>query len=327
MRFAFLQEPPFCFTGDGGKVRGCDVELAETVCEKLGIKDFQPVEAEFAELLPGLNAERWTMTTGLFVSAERERIVNFTQPIWLLGDGLLVRKDNPREIVGYRSIATDPEAKLGVITDQIQHRTALENGVPPERIRFFSTQAEAAEAVANGTVHAYASVAMAHRGCLSRWPNMPLDVVDVSATEKEPAFGAFALAKSNGALRRRIDQCLGDLLGSSDQQGDDGGIRLFGFGDRPDSLGVRLRRRCSGRAILGALGNAATQQSSNRNVFVDVRPMNALATADKTANWHAVRTWRREGAETTRSGRTVRGRRPRRCAACRRTVLLRSQAA
>jgi polar amino acid transport system substrate-binding protein len=215
MKFAFLQEPPFCFTVDAGVVRGSDVELARAVCDELGISDFEPVEAEFAELLPGLTAGRWTMTTGLFVSAERGRIVDFTRPIWSLSDGLLVRKDNPRCLTGYRSIAADHEARLAVITDQIQHQTALENGVPPARISLFATQAEAAEAVASLAVDAYASVSMAHRGYLARWPNAPLEVVDVSAMEKEPAFGAFALAKTNGGLRRRIELCLGDLLGSA----------------------------------------------------------------------------------------------------------------
>ncbi len=215
MRFAFLQEPPFCFTDEAGKVLGCDVELAQMICDELGIADFVTVEAEFAELLPGLNTDRWTMTTGLFVSAERERIVDFTRPIWSLGDGLLVRKGNPRVLSGYRAIAAHPKAMLGVITDQIQHQTALENDIPPERIAFFATQAEAAEAVVSGTVDAYASVAMAHRGYLSRWPDTALDVVDVPALEKEPAFGAFALAKSNGELWRRIDSCLASLLGSA----------------------------------------------------------------------------------------------------------------
>ena len=214
MKFAFLQEPPFCFTDETGKVLGCDVELARMVCDELGMTDFQPVEAEFAELLPGLNAGRWTMTTGLFVSAERERTVDFTQPIWSLNDGLLVWNGNPRGIVGYQSIAADAKTTLGVITDQIQHQTALENGVAPERISLFATQAEAAEAVANGKVHAYASVAMAHRGYLARSPDAPLEVVDVPIIEKQPAFGAFALAKSNADLRRRIDLCLDKLLGS-----------------------------------------------------------------------------------------------------------------
>jgi polar amino acid transport system substrate-binding protein len=213
MRFAFLQEPPFCFTDASGRVDGCDTKLASKICQMLDLGDFSPIEAEFAELLPGVADGRWDMTTGLFVSDERKRLVDFTRPIWSLPDGLMVAKDNPLGLKGYRSLARHPSAILAVIADQIQHQTALQNGVPPDRVRIFATQAQAAEAVAKGAVQAYASVAMAHRGYIARRPDARLDVVDVPASEKLPAAGAFALARSSGALRQRIDRCLSDLLG------------------------------------------------------------------------------------------------------------------
>lgn len=215
MRFAFLQEPPFCFTDTSGNLRGCDAMLAERVCQLLELETFSPVETEFAELLPGLARDRWDMTTGLLISDERLKLVDFTRPIWTLSDGLLVAKGNPRAFDGYRSVAADQATLIGVISGQIQHQTALQNGVPPERIRIFATQAEAADAVAAGVVHAYASVAMAHRGYLGRHPEAALAVIDVPAVEKQPATGAFALAKGNAALLQGIDSCLGHLLGST----------------------------------------------------------------------------------------------------------------
>jgi polar amino acid transport system substrate-binding protein len=214
MKFAFLEEPPFCFTDVSAEVSGCDVELAQKVSGMLGLKDFAAVGTEFAELLPGLVDGRWTMTTGLFVSDERRRIVDFTRPIWSLQDGLLVMQGNPCGLDGYQSIAKDPTALIGVITDQVQHLTALRNGVSPSQIRLFATQADAARAVADGMVHAYASVAMAHRGYLARRPEMPLGLVEVAAAEKQPSTGAFAIAKENAGLLRRIDDCLDELLGS-----------------------------------------------------------------------------------------------------------------
>lgn len=214
LTFAFLQEPPFCFTDASGEVAGCDTELARKVCQTLGLEAFSPVETEFARLLPGLTRGEWNMTTGLFISDERKKSVNFTRPIWVLQDGLLVAKGNPREFKGYRSIAEDEAALIAVISGQVQHQTALQNGVPPERIRIFATQAGAADAVGAGAVHAYASVAMAHRGYLAQHFNAPLAVIDVPAAEKQPAAGAFALAKDNAILRQRIDSCLDDLLGS-----------------------------------------------------------------------------------------------------------------
>jgi polar amino acid transport system substrate-binding protein len=213
MRFAFLQEPPFCFTDVSGRVSGCDTELAAKICRMLDLEDFSPIEAEFAELLPGVADGRWDMTTGLFVSDERKRLVEFTRPIWSLPDGLMIAKDNPLGLKGYRSLARHPSAILAVISDQIQHQTALQNGVPPDRIRIFATQAQAAEAVAKGTVQAYASVAMAHSGYIAQRPDERLDVVEVPALEKQPAAGAFALARSNPALRQKVDRCLNELLG------------------------------------------------------------------------------------------------------------------
>ncbi|TIW22863.1 MAG: transporter substrate-binding domain-containing protein [Mesorhizobium sp.] len=214
MRFAFLQEPPFCFTDASGRAGGCDTQLASKICQMLELADFSPIETEFAELLPGVANGRWDMTTGLFISDERRKLVGFTRPIWSLPDGLMVAKDDPLGLEGYRSLARHPSALLAVISDQIQHQTALHNGVPPERVRTFATQAEAANAVAIGAVQAYASVAMAHRGYIARRPGALLDVVDVPASEKQPAAGAFALAKSNAALSQRIDSCLADVLGS-----------------------------------------------------------------------------------------------------------------
>ncbi|MGX9143911.1 transporter substrate-binding domain-containing protein [Mesorhizobium sp. 128a] len=214
MKFAFLEEPPFCFTSASGEVSGCDVELARKVVAMLGLARLIPLGTEFADLLPGLVEDRWTMTTGLFVSDERKHLVDFTRPIWALADGLLVAKGNPRGFFGYRSIAQDPTALLGVITGQVQHATALQNGISPEQIRLFATQADAAKAIADGIVHAYASVAMAHRGYLTRRPDMAVGLVEVPSVEKQPSAGAFAIAKDNSALLRSINACLGELLGS-----------------------------------------------------------------------------------------------------------------
>jgi len=88
--FAYLQEPPFCFRQDDGIARGCDVELAQTLLPMIGGRRFQPVEAEFAQLLGGLLQGRWMMTTGLFVTDERRMQVDFSRSIWALHDGAAV---------------------------------------------------------------------------------------------------------------------------------------------------------------------------------------------------------------------------------------------
>ena len=216
--FAYLQEPPFCFRDGDSAVRGCDVELEQAVLPAAGGGRFEPVEAEFAQLLSGLVDGHWMMTTGLFVTDERRARVDFSRPIWALHDGLLVLAGNPRGLAGYGSLARDRSAVLGAIVEQVQHATALRLGVPADRIRPFRTQDEAAGAVADGRVDAYASVASAHRGYLANRPDAALAVVDVPVAEQPPAYGAFAFAKESRQLRDAIDSALAAYLGSPEHR-------------------------------------------------------------------------------------------------------------
>lgn len=214
MKFAYLIEPPFNFRDQDGKVVGCDIEVAEHVLLELGRSPFELVEAEFAELLPGVAAGRWQMTTGLFGTEERRKIASFSRPIWALPDGLLVKKGNPLEIAGYRSIAENPDCILAIVRDQFQHRTAVEFAVPSNRIAIFETYAEAAVAVRDGSADAYASVALAHSGFMAQNPSWALEVVTIPQSEKAPAFGSFAFGPTDIELRNSVDEVLARYLGS-----------------------------------------------------------------------------------------------------------------
>jgi polar amino acid transport system substrate-binding protein len=228
MKFGYLIEPPFNYRLDDGRVTGCDVEVARIVLAEIGEADFQPIETEFAELLPGVESGRWRMTTGLFATDERRKIASFSRPIWALPDGLLVRKGNPRELTGYSSVAENAAVRLAVIRGQIQHRTALRLGVPDRRIHIFETYASAADAVLDGAVDAYASVARAHASFIEHHPRFDLDFVLVQPTERQPAFGSFAYAKDDTAFQQSVDAVLDVFIGSPKHRAL---MARFGFGD------------------------------------------------------------------------------------------------
>lgn len=214
--FAYLIEPPFNYRDHAGTVTGCDVELARQVLEMVGLHEVELVEAEFAQLLPGLVDGRWRMTTGLFATEERRQVAAFSRPIWALPDGLLVAKGNPIGLTGYRTVARIQGCMLAVIRDQIQHRSAVEFGVRSDHILIFETYGEAARAVLDGRAHAYASVARAHGGFIEQSDGPPLEVVMVAADEKEPAVGCFGFGKLDDDFRRAVDDALTAYLGSSE---------------------------------------------------------------------------------------------------------------
>jgi polar amino acid transport system substrate-binding protein len=226
LKFAYLIEPPFNYRDADGTVTGCDVELARYVLEELG-EPFEPVEADFAELLPGLGQSRWQMTTGLFATEERKRYALFSRPIWALPDGLLVAKGNPLGLVGYRSAAAKG-IRVAAIRGQVQHQAALDFGVGADRLQIFDTYEQAADAVATGAVDAYASVARAHTGFLAQHPELSLDVVSVPASEKLPARGSFGFARHDEALCRSVGAILERFIGTPEHRAL---MARFGFDD------------------------------------------------------------------------------------------------
>ncbi|MEM1075975.1 MAG: transporter substrate-binding domain-containing protein [Pseudomonadota bacterium] len=214
MKFAYLIEPPFNYVDASGRVTGCDVELARYVFEEIGITDFEAIETEFAELLPGVAAGRWRMTTGLFGTDERRKCALFSRPIWALPDGLLVAKGNEMGLEGYQSVADNSDARLAVIRDQFQHRSAVEFGVNKDRIMIFETYTEAAQAVRDGNAQAYASVGRAHGGFIEQNPECGLELVLVPDSEKPPAFGSFAFGLKDADLLNDVDAVLSWFLGT-----------------------------------------------------------------------------------------------------------------
>lgn len=233
MKFAYLIEPPFNYRGQSNTITGCDVELAKYALNELGIKNPEFVEAEFAELLPGLALNKWQMTTGLFATEERQNSALFSRPIWALPDGLLVNVNDASNLVGYQSIAENSNHTLAVIRDQFQHYSALNFGVPEERIVIFETYKEAAQAVLEKRATAYASVARAHQGYLEQYPNSKLTVLTIPTSEKPPAFGCFGFAKADTELQLAVDEVLNEYLGSKQHRSM---MNVFGFSDNDTDL-------------------------------------------------------------------------------------------
>ncbi|MBW6423308.1 transporter substrate-binding domain-containing protein [Rhizobium sp. XQZ8] len=209
MRFAWIAEPPFNFR-KGSSLTGCDVELARYVFSLLG-ETFEPVETEFGDLLDGLADERWDVATGMFLTPERMTRAPFTISIWSLRDGLLVQRAEAGTISGYRDIARNG-FKLAVLEGQLQHRTALDLGVPDADIVVMRNYEDAAQAVATGTVLAYASVELAHLAHIEH--NGALACVPVPLEERPPEEGGFACR--NAAIRDRLNSVLADFIGGNE---------------------------------------------------------------------------------------------------------------
>jgi polar amino acid transport system substrate-binding protein len=214
---AYLEEPPFYWTGEDHCATGADIELADVVLRAIGVSSIEHQSTSFEELLPGVQEGRWDMNVPIFVTPERAGRVAFSVPVWSLGDGFLLCQGNPKALTSYRAVAARNDARLGIVAGTIQYDAAMSAGVSDSQIVAFKDQPHAIDALLAGEIDAYASTAVGSRVLASA--NKELEVVAHEASKEGAApVGAFSFNKSNHALLQAMNEQLRKYLGSADHR-------------------------------------------------------------------------------------------------------------
>lgn len=87
--------PPFNYYNDQNQLTGFDVEIANAVCMELGVK-YTPVTTAWDGIIEGLRAKRYDGVWGsMAITEERLKVVDFSDPYYLSGAQLLVKKGSP----------------------------------------------------------------------------------------------------------------------------------------------------------------------------------------------------------------------------------------
>jgi polar amino acid transport system substrate-binding protein len=217
---AILDEPRFCWLA-AGEATGCDVEVARHVLTAVGIREVTVEQVAFAELIPGLLQRRWQMTTGMFITAARRRLIRFSRPIWAVIDGLVVQAGDEQRFTSYRDVAADPWAPLAVVTEQVQGDRVRAAGLPADRLLIFGDQQQAVAAVIAGDADAAASTAIGNRAYLARLGDPALTAVDLVTGPEfgdDPPFGGYGFHPADIVLAHAVDHVLSGYLGSPEHR-------------------------------------------------------------------------------------------------------------
>lgn len=85
--------PPMEFVKDG-KRTGFDIELIEALAKSMG-KKVEWVDIDFKGLIPGLISNRFDIAaSAIYMTDERRKVVNFSDPYYRGGLAVLVRRDD-----------------------------------------------------------------------------------------------------------------------------------------------------------------------------------------------------------------------------------------
>ena len=134
LRLGFGTAVPWAYAGDNGEALGFVNMIALTVLEEMGITEHETKVFEWSGLIPGINANRSDMVTGgMYILKSRCENMNFSDPIGVFGDAMLVPKGNPKGINNYQDVI-DKKAKLVTGTGFNTVEAAKKYGVPDSQM-------------------------------------------------------------------------------------------------------------------------------------------------------------------------------------------------
>jgi len=86
--------PPFEFVNEKGEIVGFDVDIAREIAKKLGV-ELKVVEMTFDGLIPALLTKKIdAIISGMTITEERRKVVEFSDPYFEAGQVIVVRKDS-----------------------------------------------------------------------------------------------------------------------------------------------------------------------------------------------------------------------------------------
>lgn len=157
LRIGFANEAPFSFASPDGSIKGSDIVVLEKVLGAMGAGEFDAVLMPFGSLIPALKSKRIDIiASGLYIRPDRCTQVSFAEPVFAVGDAIVVPAGNPKGLHSLEDIAKDPSLKLGYTTGAaglMEHAWAA--GVQKEQTSALADGASLIAALKAGRIDAF----------------------------------------------------------------------------------------------------------------------------------------------------------------------------
>ncbi|WP_448374667.1 basic amino acid ABC transporter substrate-binding protein [Fervidobacterium sp.] len=200
--------PPFEFVDEKNQVVGFDVDIANELAKRLGVK-LEIVNLPFDSLIPALQQGKIDMIiAGMTITAERAKVVDFSKSYFEANQAIVVRKDGKFEPKKLEELAGKKVAvQLGTTGDLVVSDIS---GINVVRFQKFT---DAFLELQNGRVDAVVLDEAPAKAYVKKFPKFSISaVVDTGET-----YG-IAVKKGNKELLNFVNQTL-DILKSSGAYG------------------------------------------------------------------------------------------------------------
>ena len=237
IRVGFPNQVPYAYATASGKLTGADAELARMVVERMDVGEMDGVLTEFASLIPGLKAGRFDVVLAMFVNPKRCAEIAFAEPIYGIGQALVVQDGNPKSIMSYDDLISRDDVKFAIMSGAVQGIYAKKLNIPESRVMGFPDGPSAVAAVGTGRADAFGISSLSARRLVeAAGPDAGVELVSGfkdPVIDGKPArgYGAFGFRKDDADLVAEFNAALSGILGSPEHL-----ETIKGFGFAEDNL-------------------------------------------------------------------------------------------
>jgi len=232
VRIAYANEAPFGYKDLAtDRVTGEAPEIARVILDRLGATDVQTTLVDWGQLIPGLKAGRYDIVAaGMYITPERAEQVDFSNPTYAIGEGLLVEAGNPHDLHSYADIRDNDEVILGVVGGTVEVNIARQVGVDAARVRSVPDNATAVQALKAGRIDVFGGTALTVQDLAGKHDGVaPADPVTQPRIEGYTRnYGGFAFRQQDDALREAFNAQLATFIGGQEHLDL---VEPFGFDD------------------------------------------------------------------------------------------------
>ena len=201
IRIGYAVEAPFAFIKSGGDVTGEAPEIAKRIVADLGINAIEWRLIEFGSLISEIEAGHIdVIAAGMFITPERAKRVNFSEPTFHVQQGLLVAKGNPLGIHSYEQMQNEKDQKVAVLDGSIELALMKNLGFVDAQLLIVPDALTGSVAVESGS-----TIGLALSSPTINWMSMQGQLLNVEiaqpfdqpvlASQEMLGYGAFAFRK------------------------------------------------------------------------------------------------------------------------------------
>jgi len=145
--------PPFEWVDEQGNYVGFDLDVMREIAKLEGYK-IKIVDVAFDSIIPGIVAGKYDIgASGFTITAEREKVVDFSKPYWNSDQAIIIRKDSSLNIITALSGGRTVGAQRGTTGASWIKENLIEKGVNV-KLKLYETYPLAVLDLVNGNIDA-----------------------------------------------------------------------------------------------------------------------------------------------------------------------------